>query len=134
SVDRLAEAIQDPAEHPRPHVDAERPTERFDGAAGVDALEPAERHEEDAALVEADDLGEDRRVLAQAAHPAQLAEGDVEPDGLDDEADDPRRPAVAGEARETVESCDRGLNHCSTPGRSVRAPGRSFRRRSARAP
>jgi hypothetical protein len=58
AVDRMPEAVQHAAEHPRAHVHTERATERLDGAARMDAIELAERHEQHTALVEADHLGQ----------------------------------------------------------------------------
>jgi hypothetical protein len=53
------------------------PNERPSGCTllpGMQPLDLAERHEQHAALVEAHDLGEHRVVVAQAGHPAELAE------------------------------------------------------------
>src|SRR5690606_42011956 len=57
-VDRLAEPVQDPAEHAGADVDAEGAAEGLGRAPRMDAVEAAQRHEQDPALVKADDLGQ----------------------------------------------------------------------------
>ena len=72
------EPVQGAAQHAGADLHAEGAPEGLHGAAGVDPVHLAQRHEEHATLVEAHDLGEHRRVLGEAAHAAQLALGHVQ--------------------------------------------------------
>ena len=101
AVDRVAEPVQHAAEQARADVDAERAAERLHAAARVQPVHLAERHQQHAALVEADDLGEARSFVDQAGDAAELAEPDVEAGRLDHQADDAGDPAEVAEARDT---------------------------------
>ena len=58
SVDRMAKSIQHSAEQSRAYVRAEAAAERRDAGTRMQTVNFAERHEQHAALVEADDFSE----------------------------------------------------------------------------
>ena len=77
----------------------------------MDAVDLAERHQKHASLVEADDLGEHRRIVRQASHTAQLAHRDVDADGFDHQSDHACGAAILSEARLRLEPLEKTLNH-----------------------
>lgn len=87
-VERRAEGVDDAAFQTFTNGHLERCAEGDDFAAGVDAVDFAERHEEDVAAAEADDFGEGRAVVARGLDAADFADGGERAFGLDDEADE----------------------------------------------
>ena len=85
---------------PGPTSDAEAAAERRDRDPGMQSVDVAERHEQHAALVKADDFGEHRFLVGEARDATELAQADVEPVGLDDESDDARHAAEPRQARQ----------------------------------
>ena len=71
---------------------------------GMQPIDVAERHEQHAALVEADDFGEHRLLFGQARDATELGQADVEAGGLDDESDDARHASEAIESRQVADA------------------------------
>ena len=135
AVDRMAEPIQHAAQQPRADVRAEAAAERRDARAGMQSVNVAERHEQHAALVEADDFGEHRLLFGQARDATELRQADVEAGGLDDESDDARHASEAREARQIADARGEAITkHRSAPcgGTRARARRRRGRRRCGR--
>ncbi len=87
AVDRTAEAVDDASEHARADGRHQRAAGRDDLGARADPLHAGERHQERAAGAEADRLREHRLAAAGVADRADLADLDLGPVRLDDEAD-----------------------------------------------
>ena len=87
-VERAAEGVDDAALEAFADGDLEWRAEGDDFAAGVNAVNFAERHEQHVAAAEADDFGERRAVVARGFDAADFADGGERAFGLDDEADE----------------------------------------------
>ena len=84
----IAEPVDHAAEQRLADGDAERRARsRCTVVPGPIPCELAERHQQRAAAAEADDLGGDLRPVATLADQAHLADLDLQPGGLDDQAD-----------------------------------------------
>src|SRR5262249_53642917 len=100
--------------------------------AWMKSIDVAERHEEHAALVEADDFGEHGFFFGQAGDATELGQPNVEASGLDDESNDPRPATETIEPRQIAAARrELGAKHRSAPydGTRVRARCRHVRRR-----
>ena len=95
-VERPAEPVEDAPEQALPHPHLNRRAGGDDGLARADAGGVAERHEQDAPLAEADDLGLERGLAGAVAGRedlAALADAGLGPLALDHQADQLGRPA-----------------------------------------
>ena len=114
AVDRMAESVQHAAEQSRADVRAEAAAERRHARSRMQAVDVAERHEQHAALVKADDFGEHRLLFGQTRDATELGEADVEARGLDDESDDARHASEAHECAADRRCARRGDYEAST--------------------
>ena len=87
-VDRAAEAVEHAAQQLVADGDADGLAGGGDDVAGADAVQLAERHEQRAALAEADHLGRHRSAAAAGGDLAHLADLGLEAGGLDDQPDE----------------------------------------------
>ena len=96
-VERIAESVKHTALQLLADGDAQGGAEGDDFAAGMDAVDLAQRHEEDVMVAEAHDFGEGGAVVARGFDAADFADGDEGAFGLDDQADQLDDAAVVAE-------------------------------------
>ena len=78
----------------------------------MNAFQVSKRHEQHAALVESDHLGQHRVLVGETGHSAELTQRHViHAGGLDHEPYDPGGAAVDAEPRHLPNLLDHGLNH-----------------------
>ena len=88
AVDRPAEPVQRAAEQVVGDVDAQRMAGGGHPRARADARRLAQRHQQRAAVAEADDLGRDLAAAAAGVDRADLADLRLQPGRLDDQPDE----------------------------------------------
>src|SRR6185437_6466896 len=135
-IDRMAESVENATEQRWTDVDTERAAEGLHEASSVQAIELAERHQDDVVLVKSDDFGEHRSVVRQARDTAQLTDAHVDSRGLDDETNDSRDTTITIESRSLSDgACKSIKQHCrSACDKVARAPYRHVHPRSSRVP
>src|SRR5579872_963333 len=93
SVDRLAAAVDDPAEQFGAHRDLHRPPRRDHPSAGREAVGMSLGHQQDAAAVEPDNLGR-HQPARLAFDKAALADRDMDAAGFHDKTDSAHQAAM----------------------------------------